>query len=208
MKKHWFGLILLALIIIGTAISYPYLPQQVCIHWNYKGVPDDFVQKLYGAIFLPGIMLILYIITILLPKIDPKKANYQRFQDTYYLIMNVILTFLFLLQVVQIATSLGKLNPAYVVPELVGLLFILIGNFSPKFKHNYFIGVRTPWTLASEDVWKKTHRFAGKVFVVAGVLLLLVPVIPAAIQPYYTLTVIIFCLGLTVLSSYYFFVKG
>src|SRR5574342_216381 len=151
MKKHWFGLILLALIIIGTAISYPYLPQQVGIHWNYKGVPDDFVQKLYGAIFLPGIMLILYIITILLPKIDPKKANYQRFQDTYYLIMNVILTFLFLLQVVQIATSLGKLNPAYVVPELVGLLFILIGNFSPKFKHNYFIGVRTPWTLASED---------------------------------------------------------
>lgn len=208
MKKHWFGLILLALIIIGTAISYPYLPQQVGIHWNYKGVPDDFVQKSYGAIFLPGIMLILYIITILLPKIDPKKANYQRFQDTYYLIMNVILTFLFLLQVVQIATSLGKLNPAYVVPELVGLLFILIGNFSPKFKHNYFIGVRTPWTLASEDVWKKTHRFSGKVFVVAGVLLLLVPVIPAVIQPYYTLTVIIFCLGLTVLSSYYFFVKG
>lgn len=208
MKKHWFGLFLLVLIVIGTAISYPYLPEQVGIHWNYKGVPDDFVQKSYGSFFLPGIMLILYVFTILLPKIDPKKTNYQRFQDTYYLIMNVILSFLFLLQAVQIATSLGKLNPAHVVPELVGLLFIVIGNFSPKFKHNYFIGVRTPWTLASEDVWKKTHRFGGKVFVVLGLLMLLVPIIPAAIQAYYVISIIVVCLALIFLSSYYFFIKN
>lgn len=208
MKKHWFGLFLLALTVIGTAISYPYLPEQVGFHWNYKGVPDDFVQKSYGAIFIPAIMLALYVLTILLPKIDPKKSNYHRFQGTYYLIMNIILTFLFLLQVVQITTSLGLINPAYVVPELIGLLFILIGNFSPKFKHNYFIGIRTPWTLASEDVWKKTHRFGGKVFVILGLLMLLVPIIPAAIQAYYVIAILVVCLGGVFLSSYYFFIKN
>ncbi|WP_413305422.1 SdpI family protein [Bacillus sp. 1P10SD] len=208
MKKHWFGLLLLVMVLIGTGIAYPYLPQQVGAHWNYKGVPDEFVQKSYGALFLPGTMLILYILTILLPKIDPKKKNYQRFQDTYYLIMNIILSFLFLMQVVQITTSLGKINPAHVVPELVGLLFILIGNFSPKFKHNYFIGIRTPWTLASEEVWKKTHRFGGKVFVVLGLLMLIVPFIPAAIQAYYVFSIIVVCLALIFLSSYYFFIKN
>jgi uncharacterized membrane protein len=208
MKRPWFGLLILVITVIGTFISYPYLPQQVAVHWNYKGAPDDFDQKSYGAFILPGIMILLYVLTMILPKIDPKKNNYQRFQNTYYRIMNGILLFLFLMQVVQIASSLGKVNPIYVVPELVGLLFILIGNFSPKFKHNYFIGVRTPWTLASEDVWKKTHRFAGKVFVISGIFLLLVPVIPVAIQAYYVLVVIILCLGLTVVSSYYFFVKG
>lgn len=208
MKRPWFGLLILVITVIGTFISYPYLPQQVAVHWNYKGAPDSFEQKSYGAFILPGIMILLYVLTMILPKIDPKKNNYQRFQNTYYRIMNGILLFLFLMQVVQIASSLGKVNPIYVVPELVGLLFILIGNFSPKFKHNYFIGVRTPWTLASEDVWKKTHRFAGKVFVISGIFLLLVPVIPVAIQAYYVLVVIILCLGLTVVSSYYFFVKG
>jgi uncharacterized membrane protein len=208
MKRHWFGLFLLVIVVIGTCIAYPYLPQQVAVHWNYKGAPDDFGQKSFGAFVLPGIMIILYALTIILPKIDPKKNNYQRFQDTYYRIMNVILIFIFLMQAVQITSSLGKINPTYVVPELVGLLFILIGNFSPKFKHNYFVGVRTPWTLASEDVWKKTHRFAGKVFVISGLFLLLVPVIPAAIQAYYVMAIIILCLGLTVVSSYYFFVKG
>jgi uncharacterized membrane protein len=208
MKRHWFGLFLLVIVVIGTCIAYPYLPQQVAVHWNYRGAPDDFGQKFSGAFLLPGIMIILYALSIILPKIDPKKNNYQRFQDTYYRIMNGILFFIFLMQVVQITSSLGKINSTYVVPELVGLLFILIGNFSPKFKHNYFIGVRTPWTLASEDVWKKTHRFAGKVFVISGLFLLLVPVIPAAIQAYSVMAVIILCLGLTVVSSYYFFVKG
>jgi uncharacterized membrane protein len=108
---------------------------------------------------------------------------------------------------VQITSGLGIVNPKYVVPELVGLLFIFIGNLSPKFKPNYFVGIRTPWTLANEDVWKKTHRFGGKVFVITGLLLLLVPVVPAAIQATYALSVIILCVVLIVVSSYYFFIK-
>ncbi|MEH7548406.1 MULTISPECIES: SdpI family protein [Bacillaceae] len=207
MKKYWFGLVLLLLSLIVTFISYPYLPEKIAIHWNYKGVPDDYSNRSFGLFLLPGIMIIFYLLTIILPKIDPKKSNFKRFQGSYFKIMNGLLLFLFLFQVVQITSSLGIVNPKYIVPELVGLLFIFIGNLSPKFKPNYFVGIRTPWTLANEDVWKKTHRFGGKVFVITGLLLLFVPVVPTAIQAYFVLSVIIISLALIVGSSYYFFIK-
>ncbi|MBS4196688.1 SdpI family protein [Lederbergia citri] len=207
MKRHWFGLFLLIIVVLITCISYPYLPEQMGIHWDYKGVPNSFTNKSYAAFLFPGIMLGLYILGLLLPKIDPKKYNYKRFEGTYYWIINGIILFLFLFQIANIASSLGIINSKYAVPALIGLLFIFIGNLSPKFKPNYFIGIRTPWTLANEDVWRKTHRFGGKVFVVLGILMLLVPVIPAAIQVYYVLISIFVSLGLIVFSSYYFFVK-
>ncbi|MCJ8008661.1 SdpI family protein [Lederbergia wuyishanensis] len=207
MKRHWFGLIILVIIVFITCISYPFLPEQIGMHWNYKGVPDDFADKSYAAFVFPGITLGVYILGLLLPKIDPRKNNYPRFEGTYFWIINGIILFLFLFQIANIASSLGIINPKYVVPVLIGLLFIFIGNLSPKFKPNYFIGIRTPWTLANEDVWRKTHRFGGKVFVVLGILMLLVPVIPAAIQVYYVLISIFVLLGLIVFSSYYFFVK-
>ncbi|WP_462410696.1 SdpI family protein [Neobacillus sp. Marseille-QA0830] len=208
MKKHWFGLFMLLLTVIGTVVAYPYLPDQVAEHWNYKGAPDRYGPKPFGLFSMPLIMLILYLVTMILPKIDPKKNNYKRFEGTYYLIMNGILFFLLLFQAVKITTGLGFVNPEYVVPELVGFLFIFIGNLSPKFKHNYFVGIRTPWTLASEDVWKKTHRFGGKVFVISGILLLMVPIIPAAIQAYYVIPIIVLSIALIMLSSYYFYIKA
>ncbi|ULT54459.1 SdpI family protein [Neobacillus drentensis] len=207
MKKYGFGLAVLIMSIIVTFISYPYLPEQIAVHWNYKGVPDDFDHKSFGLFLFPGIMFVLYLLTIVLPKIDPKKSNFQRFQGPYFRIMNGILFFLFLVQLVQITSGLGIVNPKYVVPELVGILFIFIGNLSPKFKPNYFVGIRTPWTLANEEVWKKTHRFGGKVFVITGLLQLLVPFVPAAIQAALVFSIIIICLILIVVSSYYFFIK-
>jgi uncharacterized membrane protein len=207
MKKHWFGLFLIILVVIGTVISYPYLPSKVGVHWNYKGAPDSFENKSYGVIILPFTMIAMYLVTMVLPKIDPKKSNYQRFQGTYFRIMNGILLFLFLFQAVQITSGLGIVNPKYAVPEIVGILLIFVGNLAPKFKPNYFVGIRTPWTLASEDVWKKTHRFGGKVFVISGLLMLLVPFVPAIIQAYYVILLIVICLALIVLSSYYYFIK-
>ncbi|KMY54408.1 hypothetical protein AC623_11085 [Bacillus sp. FJAT-27231] len=208
MKRNWFGLCIVMLSLIGTYISYPYLPEQIAVHWNYKGAPDSYSPKSLGVLIFPIIIIALYILTAILPKIDPKKSNFKRFQRSYFRVMNGILVFLFLAQIVQITGGIGIVNPAYIVPELVGLLFIFIGNLSPKFKPNYFIGIRTPWTLAREDVWKKTHRFGGKLFVLSGLLLLFVPMIPAAIQAYYTLSIIVICLALIVFSSYYFFIKA
>ncbi|WP_141603955.1 SdpI family protein [Terrilactibacillus laevilacticus] len=207
MKKHWFSLLLLIFTIIVTCISYPYLPQQIAVHWNYRGIPDSFSHKSFGAFVIPVIMLVLYLVSLKLPKIDPKKKNYERFQGTYFRIINGILLFLFLIQLMQIISGLGKANPKYIIPELIGLLFIYIGNLSPKFKPNYFIGIRTPWTLANDVVWKKTHRLGGKIFVILGLLLLLVPVLPVAIQAYFTVIVILICLASIVFSSYYFSIK-
>ncbi|WP_251548830.1 SdpI family protein [Neobacillus muris] len=207
MKKYGFGLFLLLLTVIGTVAAYPYMPDQVAEHWNYKGVPDRYSHKSFGLFSMPVFMILLYVLTMLLPKIDPKKNNYKRFEGTYFWTMNGILVILFLLQAVKITTGLGVVNPKYVVPELAGLLFIFIGNVSPKFKPNYFFGIRTPWTLANEEVWKKTHRLGGKVFVVSGLLLLIVPWLPAFIQAYYAISIILICLAIILFSSYYFFIK-
>lgn len=207
MKRHWFGLVLIVLSLAGMWMAYPYLPDQLPIHWNYKGIADNFTRKSLGIFIMPLIMLVMYLFMIILPKIDPKKNNYQRFQGTYFQIMNGILLFIFLFQAVSILSALEIVNPKYVIPEIVGLLFIFIGNLSPKFKPNYFLGIRTPWTLANEEVWKKTHRFGGKIFVISGLLMLLVPILPGVIQAYYTLGVLVVCLALIVLSSYYFFIK-
>src|SRR5690348_9207126 len=111
MKRHWFGLFLIIITIIGTSIFYPYLPEQIAIHWNYNGEPDHFVDKSYGAFLFPGIMVVLYIFRIVLPKIDPNKNNYQRFEGTYYWIMNGLLLFFFLFQVMKITGDLGIINP-------------------------------------------------------------------------------------------------
>lgn len=205
MKRNWFGLIILLVTVIGTWVAYPYMPDRIPTHWNYEGVPHRFGPKSYAVFMLPITMVILYVFMMFLPKIDPKKNNFQKFN--YVRVTNGILFFFFLFQVMQMTSSLGIVNPKYTIPVLVGLLFIFIGNLSPKFKPNYFIGIRTPWTLANEDVWKKTHRLGGKVFVIAGILLLLVPFVPAAIQAYGMITIIFGSLALIVFASYYYFIK-
>ncbi|RDU38879.1 hypothetical protein DRW41_04800 [Neobacillus piezotolerans] len=205
MKRNWFGIIILLATVLGTWAAYPYLPDRIPTHWNYEGVPDQFGPKSYGVFMLPGIMAALYLLNMFLPKIDPKKNNFKKFN--YIRVMNGILFFLFLFQAMQITSSMGLVNPKYTIPVMVGFLFLFIGNLSPKFKPNYFIGIRTPWTLANEDVWKKTHRLGGKVFVIAGILMLLVPFAPAAIQAYGMITIILASLVLIVFASYYYFIK-
>ncbi|WP_316568786.1 SdpI family protein [Neobacillus sp. YIM B06451] len=205
MKRYWLGIIILLATVLGTWIAYPYLPDRIPTHWNFEGVPDQFGPKSFGVFILPGTMVFLYLLMMFLPRIDPKKVNFQKFN--YIGITNGILFFFFLFQAMVITSSLGLVNSKNTIPVLVGLLFIFIGNLSPKFKPNYFLGIRTPWTLANEDVWKKTHRFGGKVLVIAGILMLLVPIAPAAIQAYGVITILMASLVLIVVASYYYFIK-
>lgn len=176
-RLDWFLLFLILLSFFIGFYFYPILPDQIPMHWNIQGEVDNYAGKLFGIIFMPGLNLALFVLFILLPYIDPRKENYQKFSRVYTIFrwtMHLFFMILYLLTLVY-ALNEGKELPSYLsipflVPLFVSVLFIIIGNYLGKIKDNFFIGIRTPWTLSSKEVWYKTHRLAGRLFVLSGFL--------------------------------------
>lgn len=163
---------------------YKSLPGTVPTHFNIHGKADDWSGK--GSLWLmpAGMSLFLYLLMLLLPLIDPKqklRRNTGKFEHIRFILV-LFLTGLacFLLYVMknQSMEHLGKFMFA-----LLGLFFAVLGNFFPSLKPNYFIGIRSPWTLENENVWKKTHQFGGRLWVGGGLLILLLTfVLPASVS--------------------------
>jgi len=111
---------------------------------------------------------------VLVPRIDPRKDNYVRFKGAYRYIKLGLTAFMVLLHTVIVLSSLGHQIPVdrFVITG-IGFLFMLIGNFMGQFRHNYFVGIKTPWTLASEEVWQKTHRMASRIWFGSGLVTVL-----------------------------------
>lgn len=176
--------ILSGLVVLGCLIAafilYPQLPEQVPSHWNAAGEIDGYMGRFGGAFFMPSIMLGLFILLRLVPKIDPKKANYHQMGKAYSLVVFAIILFMGVMYVGTIGAVYGhKMAVPRIAMTGIGLLFIIIGNYMGKIKHNYMFGIRTPWTLASEEVWYKTHRVMAPLWVVGGVILLPVSFLPS-----------------------------
>ncbi|MGV8150103.1 MAG: SdpI family protein [Candidatus Woesearchaeota archaeon] len=166
-------LAILFLMIIIAVYSYPSLPEKIPVHWNAQGEIDGFSSKEF-VFLIPGIYLIFYVISLFLPAMDTYSDNIKKFYNYYYL-MKVGLGVFFL--ALFIITLLPNYNYAVDVSKtvmiLISLLFVLLGHIMGKTKRNYFIGIRTAWTLSSEDVWKKTHALGGKLFMTFGALTLI-----------------------------------
>ncbi len=162
-------LILIALMFLVGFLAYSHLPDQIPTHWNMRGEVDGYGSRTFGALGIPLITLGAFFLFRFLPNIDPRKRNYPQFAKSYRAIKFVFIIFMFTLYCATILFSLGyPVNITFVVNFLVGILFIIIGNYLGKVKHNYFVGIKTPWTLADEEVWKKTHRLAAPFMVGAG----------------------------------------
>ncbi|SHI81833.1 SdpI family protein [Lutispora thermophila] len=163
---------LILMIIAAFAITiyfYPMLPDRIPTHWNFKGEIDGYSGKLSGAYLLPVMNLIMYGLFILIPLLDPKKENYKLFSSTYIFFRYLFHIYFLAFHAVIIAAALGyDVDMGRFVMFGISMLFMLMGNVMGRVKHNYFIGIRTPWTLASEEVWKKTHRLAALLWTVAG----------------------------------------
>ncbi|MGI6120045.1 MAG: SdpI family protein [Desulfosporosinus sp.] len=174
------GLVVLTCLIAAT-ILYPQLPEQVPSHWNAAGEIDGYMGRLGGAFFIPTIMLGLLIMLLIIPKIDPKKANYRQMGKVYSIVVFAIITFMGNMYAGTIAAVHGY---EMAVPRIamtgIGLLFIILGYYMGRIKYNYTFGIRTPWTLASEEVWYKTHRTMAPLWVVGGVILLPVSFLPSS----------------------------
>ncbi|MED3728281.1 SdpI family protein [Priestia filamentosa] len=179
MKKHVFPLIIMSLSILCWVILYNKLPSQIPMQWGVDGNVNSYAPKLQAAFTHNGILLFLYAVLVLSPKMDPRKQNYQKFSRSYRIITLAIMLVLFLLNISVLLASLGyNLNVTTITPILVGILFIILGNYMQTVKPNFFIGIRTAWTLSNEQVWRKTHRLGSKLFILGGLLFFVTPFLP------------------------------
>jgi uncharacterized membrane protein len=165
-----FGIVAVLILTLAITITaYPALPDTIPSHWNMAGEVDAYLPTIWGVLIIPLLMVPLSVFFFLLPRIDPLKENYRKFQPYYEGFILVFLVFFLLIQVQIILWGLDyQISPTLIIPPLAGVLFIYRGFLVEHAEQNWFVGIRTPWTLSSEQVWKKTHALGGKLFKVAG----------------------------------------
>lgn len=193
----------------ATLFLLPQLPAQIPIHWNIQGEVDKVGGRL-SALMIPLLMFGLILLSWLLPRIDPRRENYARFGDSYVRMMLVLQFFFAAFHALTMMETLrpGSLAINTVMPVCMGLLFALMGNLMPKLKHNYFAGIRTPWTLNDEDNWYATHRFGGKVWFVAGLLAVASAFLPGVHGLTVFFILVVLMAALPFAYSYWWFVKS
>jgi uncharacterized membrane protein len=170
-RNRWIGIIVGAVTLAAAIWAYPQLPPRMPTHWNFHGEADGYSGRFVGAFVMPLAILALAGIAHVLPRIDPKGKNYPKFHDTYWLLINGILIFMGVMCLAVLGNAIGAPVPIQrVMPIALGFLFIVIGNYLGRVQPNWFLGIRTPWTLSSDTVWRKTHRLGAWVFVIAGLL--------------------------------------
>ena len=167
---HW---LFIALPFIYLASIYNSLPQEVPIHFNWKGEADDWADKTMLFLLPAGLGLLIYFLMLIVPSIDPKK-RIQEMGSKYFSFRLILTIFFSILSVYLIyVTKEGSLEKPNILVSLIGLLFIMMGNYFQTVRPNYFVGIRTPWTLENEQVWKKTHRLGGRIWVAGGISIVL-----------------------------------
>ncbi|MGD8189475.1 SdpI family protein [Brevibacillus ginsengisoli] len=165
-------IIALVPVVIGAAM-YNQLPEQMSSHFDMNGNANGFMSKPTFFIFMTLLNVFLVLLLKVAPKLDPKRANYEKFLDVYTLLRFVIVIFLSGIFVMVLLENLGYGVSIRTGTFLsLGGLWIVMGNYLGRIRHNYMLGIRTPWTLASEEVWRKTHRMAGPVWVICGIVMI------------------------------------
>ncbi|QUI21757.1 SdpI family protein [Vallitalea pronyensis] len=208
MKKNNMVIILSLLSLIGTFIIYNRLPEQVPMHWNMRGEVDRYDPK-YMVLIIGALPLALAVLKKVLPHIDPRRDNYKKHGPAYSKIIFFTTLFLILINWTVIAISLGaNLNIDLIVPVGIGVLFIIMGNYMPQFRHNYFVGIKTPWALADEDNWKKTHYIGGYVFMIDGLLFIISGLIRSETAITVLLILMFISIGYLYVYSYLLYAKS
>ncbi len=152
--------------------AYPELPERVATHWGVAGRVDGWSSKTVLVVVFPVVGCLLGLLFLALPKIDPRKKDVARHARTYWSVVNIVLVFMASIQVMLVGYNLGwPIDMPLLVPLGIGVLLLLVGNLMPRMRPNWFMGIRTSWTLSSEQVWRKTHRLGGYCFMAMGLLM-------------------------------------
>ena len=173
MNQRYYGgaaAVILA-ILIGTAVAYPHLPNVIPIHWDAYGRVNGWGPKWSLFLYGPGLMLFIVLMFRALPWLSPEKFEVDSFRTTYLYIMIVTIAMLAYIQILILLGSLGMaVDMSRTIEGGICLLIALLGNVMGKVRRNFFVGIRTPWTIANERVWNVTHRVAAKTLFAGGLL--------------------------------------
>ncbi len=168
----------LCLLFVGAAVAvaiflYPALPEQIPTHWNARGEVDDYTAKPWGVIILPLSAAFVWGLMKVIPVISPKGFRTTTFRGVINIFQVAIVAFLSAVAILVLLEARGaNVYINNVILLGVGILFIVLGNYMGKIRKNFFIGIRTPWTLASDEVWARTHRLGGWLFILGGTLVI------------------------------------
>jgi uncharacterized membrane protein len=163
------GLLVVAVATGFAAWAYPQLPAQVATHFDFQGQPNGWSSRFIAVILAPAMGIGMALVFTVLPHIDPKRANYAKFGSTYWTIANAVLILVSAINILALGKALGwTIDMTRIALLGVGGILILLGSLMTRIRPNWFMGIRTPWTLSSDTVWRKTHQFGGVAFVIAG----------------------------------------
>ena len=208
-KMIWAELLIVLAPFVAALYFWDALPDQIPRHYNIHGEVDAYAPKGF-VFFLPALNALLALILNIIPKIDPRGENFGKFRSVYNGLVLGGLSFLSILSLSEILkqAGIGFIQPVQtidLVGYLLGVMFILLGIFIKKIEPNYFVGVRTPWTLENAEVWRRTHRFSGKLFTAAGVVLVGLKVIASPVVFFAGMLVVI--LGVTLVCVVYSYLE-
>jgi uncharacterized membrane protein len=163
------SLLILAALVSG-ALLWNRLPEQVASHWNAYDQVDGYTTRLWGVLLMPLISLGMLLLFVAVPNIDPLKANIAKFRPVFNVFILFIIAFMLYLYALTMLWSLGfqGFRMSRALLPVIGILFIFVGWMLRSAKRNFFIGIRTPWTLSSDRVWDQTHRLGSVLFMVCG----------------------------------------
>lgn len=162
---------MIVIAIMAGVFLWNQLPEQMASHWNANDEVDGTMPKFWGVFLMPIVTLGMFALFIFIPNMDPLKANIVEFRETFNLFIVFFVMFMLYVHTLTLIWSLGynnfKMSTALL--PIIGLMFIFIGYMLRKARRNFFIGIRTPWTLSSDTVWSKTHQLGSILFMLSGV---------------------------------------
>jgi uncharacterized membrane protein len=207
-KKIILSFIIVAVSFCAAIYFYPQMPDKMAAHWGVNGQVDGFMSKFWGLFLMPIISLVMMFLFLVLPKLDPLKENIEKFKKYFENFILLIIVFFFYIYILTILANKGFsfdftkfLLPAFAV------LFFYCGILTENAKRNWFVGVRTPWTLSSDKNWDKTNKLAGKMFKATGIVSLLGVFMPNHISFTVVISLIIVMVIAIVVYSYLEFIK-
>lgn len=206
-KNKWkiiFTSVIILLPVLAGLILWNKLPDTVPTHWGASGEVDGYSNKAFAVLGIPLVMLVIHWICIFVSMLDPKHRNVEGKPLGVVLwicpLMSLLCGFLIL------SAALGyDFSVEIIMPIIIGILFIVIGNYLPKCRHNYTIGIKLPWTLNDEENWNHTHRFAGPVWVIGGIMLMALSLVPSNVVFILLMVVVILMVSIPTIYSYVYY---
>lgn len=206
-NKNFIPISIILLLLIISAYYYLKLPTKMATHWNFKGEVDGWSNKNNFMLLYIGLAIGLYLLFLIIPKIDPLANNIKKFIKYYWGLVIAVLLFLLYIYIITIMANLGyTINMAYIVLIPISALFYYIGILMKKAKRNWFVGIRNPWTLSSDKVWTKIHKLSSKIFKIYAIFTLFLLFLEKILTNYFLylflIPLLIIFIGLTILSYF------